>query len=133
MSEEFESLIAAMRQCRLCEAEMQRPPNPIFQLAQSARVLVVGQAPGNLADITGTPFNDPSGDRLRSWLGLTEAAFYDRAKVAIVPMAFCFPGYDDKGADLPPPRRCDPSSACPSAHRPGCERVGRPNCLGHRA
>lgn len=106
MSEEFESLIAAMRQCRLCEAEMQRPPNPIFQLAQSARVLVVGQAPGNLADITGTPFNDPSGDRLRDWMGISRDEFYDVSRVAIFPMGLCFPGYDPKGGDLPPMRRC---------------------------
>ena len=70
MSDDLQSLINEIRRCRLCEAEMERAPNPIFQLSADARVLVAGQAPGNLADTTGTPFNDPSGDRLRDWMVL---------------------------------------------------------------
>jgi len=85
---------------------MARPPNPIFQLSGSARVLVAGQAPGNLADTTGTPFNDPSGDRLRDWMAVSREEFYDASKIAILPMGFCFPGYDEKGGDLPPMKRC---------------------------
>ncbi len=72
----------------------------------SASVLIAGQAPGARVHASGRPFTDPSGDRLRSWLGISEATFYDTGKVAIVPMAFCFPGYTGKGADLPPPKRC---------------------------
>lgn len=69
-------------------------------------MLVAGQAPGARVHASGLPFNDKSGERLRDWMGLDRDAFYDRARVAIVPMAFCFPGYDAKGGDLPPPRIC---------------------------
>lgn len=72
----------------------------------SARLLIAGQAPGVRVHASGRPFSDASGDRLRSWTGLDDATFYDTARVAIVPMAFCFPGYDAKGSDLPPPRVC---------------------------
>ena len=69
-------------------------------------MLIAGQAPGAKVHASGRPFTDPSGDRLRDWLGLSPATFYDRDRIAIVPMAFCFPGYDAKGSDLPPPKRC---------------------------
>lgn len=69
-------------------------------------MLIVGQAPGLRVHESGRPFSDRSGDRLRDWMGVDEATFYDRSRVAIVPMAFCFPGYDAKGADLPPPALC---------------------------
>lgn len=72
----------------------------------SARLLIAGQAPGARVHDSGRPFTDASGDRLRDWLGLEPAAFYDRDRVAVVPMAFCFPGYDARGADLPPPPLC---------------------------
>ena len=96
-------------------------PNPAFESVLSARLsrimhsvrvfpetrlLICGQAPGRRVHESGLPFTDPSGDRLRDWTGLSEAEFYDRDRVAIVPMAFCFPGYDAKGADLPPPPLC---------------------------
>ena len=71
-----------------------------------ARLLIAGQAPGMRVHQSGRPFDDPSGERLRDWLGLSPAEFYDQSRVAIVPMAFCFPGYDAKGADLPPPPLC---------------------------
>ena len=106
MSDDLQTLIAEMRQCRLCEADMQRAPNPVFQLSETAKVLVAGQAPGNLADTTGVPFNDPSGDRLRDWMGVTRDEFYDASRVAMLPMGLCFPGYDAKGGDLPPMKRC---------------------------
>jgi uracil-DNA glycosylase family 4 len=106
MSDDLQSLITEMRQCRLCEADMERAPNPVFQLSDTATILVAGQAPGNLADTTGTPFNDPSGDRLRDWMGVSRDEFYDVSKMAILPMGFCFPGYDAKGGDLPPMKRC---------------------------
>lgn len=106
MNDGLKPLIEQMRSCRLCEAEMQRAPNPVFQLSATAKVLVVGQAPGNLADVTGTPFNDPSGDRLRDWMGVSREEFYDASKMAIFPMGLCFPGYDAKGGDRPPMKRC---------------------------
>lgn len=71
-----------------------------------ARLLIASQAPGMKVHKANTPFWDASGVRLRSWLGLDEDAFYDRSRVAIIPMAFCFPGYDAKGSDLPPPPVC---------------------------
>jgi uracil-DNA glycosylase len=71
-----------------------------------ARILIAGQAPGMRVHKAGRPFADPSGDRLRRWMGVTPDHFYDRDRIAIVPMAFCFPGYDAGGSDLPPPRIC---------------------------
>ena len=106
MRDDLQTLVEEMRTCRLCEAEMERAPHPVFQLSATAKVLVVGQAPGNLADVTGTPFNDPSGDRLRDWMGVTREEFYDASKMAIFPMGLCFPGYDAKGGDRPPMKRC---------------------------
>ena len=81
-------------------------PRPVVWFAPSARILIAGQAPGARVHASGQPFTDPSGDRLRAWMGVDAEDFYDRAKVAIVPMAFCFPGYDVRGADLPPPPIC---------------------------
>jgi uracil-DNA glycosylase len=75
-------------------------------LSASAPILLCGQAPGARVHALGRPFDDPSGDRLRDWLGVDRAAFYDRRRFAVLPMAFCFPGYDAKGADLPPPPLC---------------------------
>lgn len=71
-----------------------------------ARILIAGQAPGIRVHKSGRPFDDPSGDRLRDWLGMSSEEFYDKNRVAIIPMAFCFPGYDAKGSDLPPPAIC---------------------------
>ncbi len=81
-------------------------PRPVAWFAPAARLLIAGQAPGARVHASGRPFTDPSGDRLRDWTGLTMAEFYDTSRIAIVPMAFCFPGYDAKGADLPPPPLC---------------------------
>lgn len=97
--------------CRICAARFaatatHHAPRPVVWFAQGARILIAGQAPGKRVHISGQPFTDPSGDRLRDWLGLDAAQFYDRTRVAIVPMAFCFPGYDAAGADLPPPAIC---------------------------
>ncbi|MEL6661647.1 MAG: uracil-DNA glycosylase family protein [Pseudomonadota bacterium] len=87
---------------------MPNDPNPIFQVSDTARILIASQAPGNLAHQSGKPFDDPSGRRLRDWMGVTEAEFYDASRVAIAPMGFCFPGYDKHGGDLPPMKRCAP-------------------------
>ncbi len=81
-------------------------PNPVVWFRPGARILIASQAPGLRVHEANTPFWDQSGKRLRAWLGIGEDAFYDRGRVAIVPMAFCFPGYDAKGSDLPPPRVC---------------------------
>jgi uracil-DNA glycosylase len=78
----------------------------VVWFGSEARLLIAGQAPGARVHASGQPFTDPSGDRLRDWTGLSEDAFYDRTRVAIVPMAFCFPGYDVRGSDLPPPPLC---------------------------
>ena len=100
-----------IRGCTLCAADFAETttahsPRPVVWFSNSARILIAGQAPGARVHASGRPFTDPSGDRLRDWLGINEPTFYDTSKVAIVPMAFCFPGYDTKGADLPPPKRC---------------------------
>ncbi|MHA7851502.1 uracil-DNA glycosylase family protein [Roseovarius sp.] len=104
-------LIADIEGCRLCAERFARTetghaPRPVVWFRPGARLLIAGQAPGARVHGSGVPFDDPSGDRLRDWLGLDRAAFYDRERVAIVPMAFCFPGYDAKGADLSPPAIC---------------------------
>jgi uracil-DNA glycosylase len=78
----------------------------VLRIARSARIAICGQAPGTRVHASGKPFTDPSGDRLRAWMGVDEATFYDQARVAIVPMGFCFPGLDAKGGDLPPRREC---------------------------
>jgi len=97
--------------CRLCAGRFAatatgHAPRPVVWFRPGARILIAGQAPGARVHEAGVPFRDRSGDRLRAWLGLTETEFYDRDRVAIVPMAFCFPGYDARGADLPPPPIC---------------------------
>ncbi len=104
--DDLNAYLEQVRACSLCAGDMPNTPNPVLQVAESARILVAGQAPGNLADRTGTPFNDPSGRRLREWMGVGEDEFYDASRVAIAPMGFCFPGYDSKGGDLPPMKRC---------------------------
>ena len=106
MSTDLHEFVAEIRACQLCAADMERAPRPVLQVSASAKILIAGQAPGNLAMESGRPFTDPSGDRLRDWLQISEADFYDPTKVAIVPMGFCFPGYDKNGADIPPMKRC---------------------------
>ena len=97
--------------CRICSARFAETatghdPNPVVWFNGKARILIASQAPGLRVHEANTPFWDKSGDRLRDWLGIGKDTFYDRDKVAIVPMAFCFPGYDAAGSDLPPPRIC---------------------------
>ena len=107
----MDSLPAEITACRICAARFAatataHAPRPVVWFHPTARILIAGQAPGARVHASGQPFTDPSGDRLRDWLGLDAAQFYDRDRVAIVPMAFCFPGYDAKGSDLPPPLIC---------------------------
>jgi uracil-DNA glycosylase len=80
----------------------------VLRVSPTARLLLASQAPGNLVNLTGVPFNDPSGDRLRDWMGVDRETFYDVSRIAIVPMGFCFPGYDAAGGDLPPRPECRP-------------------------
>ena len=110
-SAELESVLAAIRACRHCaETPQGKPlphePRPVLRASRTARLAVCSQAPGTKVHQSGTPFTDASGDRLRDWMGVTPQEFYDEARVAIVPMGFCFPGQDDKGADLPPRKEC---------------------------
>jgi uracil-DNA glycosylase len=99
-------LLASMRACSACEG-LPLGPKPIFQIDPRAPVLIVGQAPGRITHEKGVPFDDPSGNRLRHWLGVTREEFYDPAKFAILPMGLCFPG-TAKGGDLPPRAECAP-------------------------
>jgi len=100
-----------IRGCRLCAEDFAQTatthePRPVVWFRSSARILIAGQAPGIRVHESGVPFDDRSGDRLREWMGVTRDEFYDRDRIAVVPMAFCFPGYDAKGSDLPPQPRC---------------------------
>jgi uracil-DNA glycosylase len=106
--------LAALAACRLCRDRpaggrpLPHEPRPVIQAAASARLLIAGQAPGTRVHASGRPFTDPSGVRLRQWLGIGEAVFYDASRVAVVPMGHCFPGLDAKGGDLPPRPECAP-------------------------
>jgi len=102
---------AEIRACRICAprfaaTETGHAPRPVVWFRPAARMLIASQAPGMRAHLSGRPFDDPSGVRLRDWLGMDEPTFYDRDRVAIVPMAFCFPGHDAAGGDRPPPAIC---------------------------
>jgi len=106
-----DSLLDRISDCRICAERFAatataHEPRPVLRVSPTARVLVAGQAPGARVHASGLPFDDPSGDRLRDWMGIDRATFYDQSRIAVVPMAFCFPGYDAKGADLPPPGIC---------------------------
>lgn len=107
----MDELKRALSDCRICAERFRATatahvPRPVVWFGTEARILVAGQAPGMRVHKSGKPFSDPSGDRLRDWMGVDEATFYDQSRIAIVPMAFCFPGYDAKGSDLPPPKIC---------------------------
>ena len=98
-------LAQEIRACTLCSAYLPLGPRPIIQVDHSAKILIVGQAPGSQVHETGIPFDDPSGNRLREWMGIDNSVFYDESKIAIVPMGFCFPGTGKPG-DLPPRPEC---------------------------
>ena len=101
------ALADEVRACRLCAPALEHAPRPILQIDPRARILVAGQAPGRRAHEAGIPFDDPSGDLLRTWMGVSREDFYDAAKIAIVPMGFCYPGTGRSG-DLPPRPECAP-------------------------
>jgi uracil-DNA glycosylase len=106
-------ILLAARACRLCAAHLPLGPRPIVRAKAAARLLLIGQAPGTRVHESGVPWNDRSGDRLRDWLGIDPETFYDEARVAIVPMGFCYPGVDPRGGDKPPRPECAPAWHAP--------------------
>ncbi|MFT3976886.1 MAG: uracil-DNA glycosylase family protein [Sphingomonas bacterium] len=107
MSDPLTQMLDDIRACRRCADDLPYGPRPVVQAARSARLCIVGQAPGRKVHETGIPWDDASGRRLREWLGLAPTTFYDPAKVAIVPMGFCYPGKAGSG-DNPPRPECAP-------------------------
>ena len=103
----FDDLLARVQACTVCAAQLPHPPRPILRVSPTACLLIVGQAPGRRVHETGIPWNDPSGDLLRQWLGMTREQFYDVSRIAIVPTGLCYPG-TVKGSDLPPRPECAP-------------------------
>ena len=104
---ELSALLAEIRGCRHCAEHLPLGPRPVLRASPTARILVVGQAPGTAVHASGVPWDDPSGDRLRRWLKLDKPTFYDERHIAIVPMGFCYPG-KGKSGDLPPRPECAP-------------------------
>ena len=102
---DFQDLSKEIRSCTLCEPNLPEGANPVFQASPEARILIVGQAPGIRVHQSGIPFDDPSGDRLRNWMGVNSGVFYNASKIAIIPMGFCYPG-TSKSGDLPPRPEC---------------------------
>ena len=105
MARKLKILLGEISDCRLCEEYLPLGPRPVVQASSRAKILIVGQAPGRKVHETGIPFNDPSGDRLRDWMGIDKALFYNDSKIALVPMGFCYPG-TGKSGDLPPRPEC---------------------------
>jgi uracil-DNA glycosylase len=101
-------LLREIRACRICEAHLPLGPRPVLRVRPSARLLIIGQAPGTKVHASGIPWNDRSGDRLRDWLAVERDTFYDERRVAVMPMGFCYPGIDANGGDRPPRRECAP-------------------------
>jgi uracil-DNA glycosylase len=105
--ENFADLLTEIRACQHCASFLPLGPRPILSASRTSRVLIIGQAPGIRVHETGIAWNDPSGQRLREWMGISDDTFYDENKVAIVPMGFCYPGTGDSG-DFPPRPECAP-------------------------
>ncbi|MBV8763913.1 MAG: uracil-DNA glycosylase family protein [Hyphomicrobiales bacterium] len=111
----LDDLLRELSACRICRdtplygKALPHEPRPVIQASATARLCIASQAPGTRVHLSGRPFTDASGDRLRAWLDLDKESFYDAGRVAIVPMGHCFPGQDAKGADLPPRRECAPT------------------------
>jgi len=111
MPEDVSALQAEIEACRICvekplKDSLPHEPRPVVRLSKTARLCIAGQAPGLRVHESGEPFDDASGDRLREWMGVDRDTFYDRSRLAIVPMSFCFPGYDKNKSDLPPRKEC---------------------------
>lgn len=101
----FDLIVSDVKKCTLCTEHLPLGPRPILQVSPQAKILIAGQAPGSRVHKSGIPFDDPSGKRLRSWMGVDESTFYDKSKIAILPMGFCYPGTGRSG-DLPPRQEC---------------------------
>jgi len=99
-------VLAEIRACRACAADLPHEPRPVVRVSADTRLLICGQAPGRRVHESGLPFDDPSGDRLRGWMGVDRGTFYDHPAIGVAAMAFCFPGTNPKGGDYPPPKRC---------------------------
>lgn len=104
----LDSLLAEVRACRACDEVLPMGPRPVVQISAAARILIAGQAPGTKVHASGIPFSDPSGERLRDWMGLSANQFYDASTVAILPMGLCYPGRLPAGGDAPPRPECAP-------------------------
>ncbi len=104
----LEEALHAARACEHCIDVLPLGPRPVARASLTARLLIVGQAPGTRVHETGIPWNDPSGDRLRQWMGLDRDTFYDESRIAIIPMGLCYPGRDAHGGDAPPRSCCAP-------------------------
>ncbi len=105
MDEQLKALVRDVKACQLCAAHLPFEPRPVLQIHATSRILIAGQAPGRRVHESGIPFDDPSGDRLREWMGIDREVFYDARKIALLPMGFCFPG-TGKSGDLPPRKEC---------------------------
>jgi uracil-DNA glycosylase len=108
MSDSLQSLLDEISACRICEKHLALGPRPVVRASPTARLLIIGQAPGTRVHETGVPWNDASGDRLRDWLGVGHEVFYDTNHIAIMPMGFCYPGRAANGGDNPPRPECAP-------------------------
>lgn len=104
----LDALLTEVRACRVCEAHLPLGARPLIHVSATSRILIASQAPGTKAHIAGKSFFDPSGNRLRDWLGISEDIFYDTRHIAIFPMGMCYPGRQPKGGDNPPRPECAP-------------------------
>lgn len=102
----LDALLEEIRGCRACAGELPHAPRPVVRVAAATRLLICGQAPGRRVHESGLPFDDPSGERLRDWMGIDRETFYGRSEIGVAAMAFCFPGTNPRGGDYPPPPRC---------------------------
>jgi len=102
----LDTVLAEIRACRACADELPHEPRPVVRVSEHTQLLICGQAPGRRVHESGLPFDDPSGDRLRNWMGIDRARFYGHPAIGVAAMAFCFPGTNPKGGDYPPPPRC---------------------------
>ena len=108
MASSLDAIAAEARACTVCAGHLPLGPRPVFRVSTTARLLIIGQAPGTKVHVSGIPWNDPSGDRLRGWLMMDRGQFYDESRIAIVPMGLCYPGRLPNGGDNPPRPECAP-------------------------
>ena len=122
VADALDKLLADIRACEICAAHLPLGPRPVLRAGATARILIIGQAPGTRVHESGIPWNDKSGDRLRDWMAVDSDTFYDEARIAIVPMGFCYPGVLPRGGDKPPRPECAPAwHAALLGHLPAIE------------